>query len=316
MSEKSTSSGEKFIAGSDEYLQLDPEGPPQFEQKLESHKQSFESDVPRKGASLNTDNDLSYDDEEYEAWLESEPVVDRLPPEFKLNEESLTRKQDLQRQLDELHRRLISPEVQEKAYYGSGGQNEVIVRMQALQREKLPEVYADIRYESGFLPIHTMQRSEKWCQLASMENALRTFDPQSLITQEDIAQELQVAHHSGPETSRLMDWARRRGFRVDEVSTVLDMISTLTTGGKVMLSMGQHATGYGVGHTILISGIQIDRGKIVFIDNDSGLLGNTPGTIGLNRMIELIQPTGTSNNRLTPSYALSLPSATPEAWRS
>jgi hypothetical protein len=245
--------------------------------------------------------DYEEDYESYRDWAEQEPQeTEPYPHTFELNEAATERKAKLEEQMTRLLERLASDKVSTKGHYSPGGEAEVVTEMRKIQLAELPRIYADIRYESDYLQWHTRQETESWCQLASLQNSFRALGDES-ISQDDIAQAVGIHREGRPFPDDLRDFAQSKGYRVQTMESGTQMIDALANGSKVVLETGYPASP--VEHTVLVSGIRIDHGKIEFICNDPALdQGAKP--VGLARMLELLEPP-LAHNKLTRSYAVS-----------
>lgn len=240
------------------------------------------------------------DFEDYAAWAAELENTQSYSHHLELSEEATQDKLELSTQLDKILTRLASDEVQSKGHYNPGGGAEVVDEMIKLQLQELPKIYAGIHYESDFLRWHARQKTENWCQLASMQNAFTALGDSS-VTQEGIAQKLHIHPDGRPFPDDLMQFARDKGMDVKKLDSVTEMIDLLASSSKIILNTGYPVVP--IQHAILISGVRINHGEIEFFYNDSASDDGVK-TVHLERMLKLFEPP-LAHNTLNRSYAIS-----------
>ncbi len=258
------------------------------------------ADLVHQQAPDTGDPGLDDDYSDYADWTDASEEVEPYPHQLELNEAARQQKALLDTRMEGLLERLASDEVRGKGYSSPGGEAEVVSEMRKLQLEELPKIYADVRYESGYLQWHEVQETPDWCQLACVQNAFRALGDES-VTQGEIARETRTHRQGRAFPDHVMEFVRGKEFEVEKMDSATAMIDALAGGSKVVLQ-----TGYPVmpmQHSILVSGVRIDRGKIDFIYNDPAL-DEGAQTVPLDRMLRLLEPP-LAHNKLNRSYAIS-----------
>lgn len=246
--------------------------------------------------------------EDYAAWvLEENPEPEPYPNSFVLDETAFGQKAALGQALNALLQELASDEVQSRAHYGPGGPEEAAQKMRTLQADVLPRIYANVRFETPHLRQHVLQETPTWCQIASVCNALTAlgYDAPS---QQEVAAAKRVHPNGRPFPADMRDFLHENHLQTRDVVTVAQMMNALIVGDKAILNMGYPA--YPMAHTVLVSGVRVEYGKIDFLMNDSDGDGAAQA-VPLARMLQLLQPPF-SYNTLNRSYVVSDRSADQE----
>lgn len=237
----------------------------------------------------------------YLAWAEElvELSVDAtLPQYFEFDENARSLKTEAATTINAMMAVFASEEVRQKGYYQPGGEAEVLQSVQAYQYQVLPEIYKGVRFESPSLEFHATQETPVSCQPTCIQNAFEALGVRT--TQADIAAACGFTLQAAPFPGQLMDYAKQRGFAVEEVKSIFDMIDELVDGKKVVIHLGQPA--FPVEHAILVSGVRIENGTIDFIVNDP--VQSQSQRLPLEVMMPHINPN--QYRKLSPAYSIGI----------
>lgn len=209
----------------------------------------------------------------------------------------------LQKRLADLVDRLGSSEVQKLPFTATNGEESIGEEMIRIQKELLPQIYGQTIFESRYLANHHIQTRQYSCQLATAVNALKALDPDSSVTEEEIAKAV------GSDGSRegniwpheVLDClTQKHGLKSRKISTTLQAIDALLDGEKIILPLLPPK--YPFPHVVLISGIKMDHGEIEFYVNNAQH-NSYPEVMPLSSVIDLIIPY--SFYKITPIFAVS-----------
>jgi len=230
---------------------------------------------------------------------EQEPAKKEQREVIPLSTESREALEELSRELKNLQGRLDSPEIKKIAFGASGGEQEIGKQMVTLQKENLPKIFGNTEFETPYLPTHDIQTEQYSCQLATTANVLRALGIPS--TEREIAEAIGKSGKTAsiwPE--ELSVYLRSKGLEVSKISSVLEAINSLISGGKIILPLVPPK--YPISHAVAISGIKIKNGKIEFYINDPQYK-NYAEAVSLDDIADTIIPY--SFHKMTPAYAIS-----------
>lgn len=210
------------------------------------------------------------------------PYADRLV----LDDEAKQLRAYLDSEMATLLQELSSDRVQAAAHYMPGGGDEIARRMKAIQAELLPRIYAGVRFTIPYLERHELQQTPSWCQIATASNAFASFGLEP-VGQDEIAAAVRVTPESRPYPQEVRNFLEDRGLDTAELSSTVQLVDGLVAGARASLNMGYPA--YPSQHTVLISGVRIDNGRIDFFVNDSNY-DNGAQPMPLERMLQVLEP--------------------------
>lgn len=153
-------------------------------------------------------------------------------------------------------------------------------QLKALELKELPELYKNEKYYSPIqFDSHYRQKNAYSCTIASTLNVLSALGSTDMPSEEEVARSIGQSGEDDPiDNSMTLSYLEKRGYRVENISSISGIIDSLEKGGVVLFTVPGN-----VRHRIIISGVEIKNGDIRFVVNDP--LTSRSQTIPLATMI-------------------------------
>jgi len=177
---------------------------------------------------------------------------------------------------------------------------QITKRIKTLEKQRLPEIYKNTTYYSlVHLIEHHRQDQGLSCTLATTINAMEALETREDLSEQEVAQAVGESGQSRTiDIQKSITFLKQKGLEVKPINTTTGLIETLRNGGVAMLTAiipGE------IEHEILISGVTIQEGEIIFTINNP--LKSEAEKIDLDAITDLIN----NNPSLPNTYSITKP---------